>query len=239
MFRGSTAVTIATSFCVRSPSAIAAMAVNCAVVIPCSVRRAAHALSARRPSVANRKLAPWRYLTLLELFIFYVYMTSLKIPTGHNTINPFAIVPDSVSFIHFVETVFDGREAAHVRTPDRDGSIIHAEVMVGDATIMLCDRKQDWPFTPALLQVYVPDAQACLDRAVKEGGRVVTPISDFYGGYRLARLLDPWQNLWWLYEPTAQPLSQDERDSDTEWHDNKPSTVYSTLMEAMCSLGER
>ncbi|XNZ00038.1 VOC family protein [Micrococcus luteus] len=163
-------------------------------------------------------------------------MPSLTPPTGHNTINPFAIVPDAMGFIRFVESVFDGHEAAHVRTPDRDGSIIHGEVTIGDATIMLCDRKPDWPFTPAFLQVYVPDAQDCLDKAVAAGGRIVTPVSDFYGGYRIARALDPWRNLWWIYEPTTQPLHQDERDSDTDWHDRKPSLVYTSLMDAMRSL---
>lgn len=157
-------------------------------------------------------------------------------PAGHNTINPFAIVPDAADFIRFIEAVFDGRESTHVRTPDRDGSIIHAEVVVGNATIMLCDSKADWPFTPAFLQVYVPDAQACLSKAVELGSRVVTPPSDFYGGYRIARVLDPWHNLWWLYEPTDPSLPQSERESDTDWHDREPSLVYSSLMDTMRTL---
>lgn len=157
-------------------------------------------------------------------------------PAGHNTVNPFAIVPDAAGFIRFVESVFGGRESAGVRTPDRDGSVIHAEVAVGDATIMLCDRKPDWPFTPAFLQIYVPEAQGCLDKAVELGARVVTPVSDFYGGYRIARVLDPWRNLWWLYEPTVKPLPQGERDSDTDWHDRKPSLVYTSLMDTMRTL---
>ena len=52
-----------------------------------------------------------------------------------------------------------------------------------------------------------------------------------------ARILDPWKNLWWLYEPDTQPVSQNQRDSDTEWHDRKPSLVYTTLMDTMGSLG--
>ncbi|QWW20745.1 VOC family protein [Schaalia sp. 19OD2882] len=157
-------------------------------------------------------------------------------PTGHNTINPFAIVPDAIGFIRFVEAVFDGHETTQVRTPDRDGSIIHAEVVIGDSTIMLSDRKPDWPFTPAFLQVYVSNARMCLDRAVALGAEIVTPVSDFYGGCRIARLLDPWRNLWWLYEPTTRPLPQSERVGDTEWHDRKPSLVYTTLMDAMRNL---
>ncbi len=160
----------------------------------------------------------------------------MPIHAGHNTINPFAIVPDAASFIRFVEAVFGGRESTDVRTPDRDGSIIHAEIVVGDATIMLCDRKPGWPFTPAFLQIYIPDAESCLDAAIEHDARVVTPISDFYGGYRLARMFDPWHNLWWLYEPITQTAPQPERTSNTDWHDAKPSLVYSSLMEMMSTL---
>lgn len=159
-------------------------------------------------------------------------------PTGHNTINPFVSVPDAARFIQFVEAVFDGHESSNVHTPDRDGSIIHAEIVVGNATIMLFERKPEWPFTPALLQIYVTDARTCLARAEARGARVVTPISAFCGGYRLARLLDPWHNLWWLYEPTANPLPYDERNSDTTWHDEEPSIVYTSLMNTMRDLAQ-
>ena len=139
--------------------------------------------------------------------------STVPIPAGHNTINPFVIVSDANGFIRFVEAVFGGKEAEHVRTKD------------------------DWPFTPAFLQIYVSDAETCLNTAAQLGAQVVTPLCDFYGGYRLARILDPWKNLWWLYEPDTQPVSQNQRDSDTEWHDRKPSLVYTTLMDTMGSLG--
>jgi PhnB protein len=38
-----------------------------------------------------------------------------------------------------------------------------------NATIMLGDRKHDWPFTPSLLQVYVDDVQRTLDEARRLG----------------------------------------------------------------------
>ncbi len=65
---------------------------------------------------------------------------------------------------------------------------------------MWCDAKPDWPFTPALLQVYVSDADAVLDRARSRGASVFTEPSPFFGKQRLARVKDPWHNLWWLFE---------------------------------------
>jgi uncharacterized glyoxalase superfamily protein PhnB len=158
------------------------------------------------------------------------------IPECHNTVNMFVVVKNSAcEFIKFVENVFGGKERTNVRTPDRDGTLIHAEVQVGSTTIMTADSKPDWPFTPAFLQIYVQDAQVVLDKAKAEGAKVITEISKFYGGYNLARIRDPWGNLWWIYEPdTAKP--ETEQEADTSWHNEKPSEIYTTLMDAMKSL---
>jgi uncharacterized glyoxalase superfamily protein PhnB len=158
------------------------------------------------------------------------------LPSGHNTVNPFVITADARGFVRFVEAVFGGAEVEQVRTPDRDGSIIHAEVVVGNATIMLSDTKEGWPFTPAFLQIYVADARECIDRAQALGATLITPISDFYGGFRLARVQDPWRNIWWLYEPDTGTRGQGARESDTDWHDRGPSVVYATLLDAMAEL---
>jgi len=157
---------------------------------------------------------------------------------GHNSINPFVFVKGSASeFIEFLGAVFDAAERTEVRTPDRDGTLIHAEVSIGNATILVCDSKPDWPPTPAFTQVYVTDAQAVLDRAGSCGARIVTRLSPFYNEVKLARFLDPWGNLWWLYEPEAEQPGADV--SSTSWHDADPSYVYTSLMVVMMTLGNQ
>jgi uncharacterized glyoxalase superfamily protein PhnB len=159
-----------------------------------------------------------------------------QIPKGHNTANMFVVVKGGAAkFIQFVEKVMGGKERAEVRTPDRDGGLIHAEVQLGDTTIMVADAKDDWPFTPAFIQTYVQDIQAVLDSAQIAGAAVVTQRSPFYGGFNLARLQDPWGNLWWLYEP-SNPSAPAQPAADTSWHDRKPSEVYTTLLAAMRGL---
>src|SRR5690606_23547328 len=106
-----------------------------------------------------------------------------NLPAQHHTINGFIVVKGAVEFIDFLEYVFDGEENKAMRVPDRDGSLIHAEVTIGDATILTADRKDDWTFTPALTQVYVKDAEKTLQRAVERDGKIVTPVSKFYGDY--------------------------------------------------------
>ncbi len=159
-----------------------------------------------------------------------------KIPEGYHTVNQFVLVKDSAeTFIKFVEEVFGGKERTAVRTPDRDGTLIHAEIQLGDATILLADSKDDWPFTPAFIQIYVEDAQAVLDRGKQSGATVITEVSDFYNGFKLARLQDPWGNIWWLYTPDNRGELTEPK-SDVSWHDRKPSKVYTTLMDAMRAL---
>lgn len=157
---------------------------------------------------------------------------------GCNTVNFFILVKnDAVKFIEFVESVLGGIENKYARTPDKDGSLIHAEVRVGTSTLLIADSKPDWPFTPAFPQVYVTDAQEILDRATKAGAEIVTEVSHFYNGLKLARFSDPWGNLWWLFEKSAVPRPVEApKAADTSWHDQKPSAIYTTLMEAMRNL---
>jgi len=164
-------------------------------------------------------------------------METKELKTPHyNKVNPFVIIKGGASkFIDFVEKVFDAEENKQVRTPDRDGTLIHAEVQIGDSMILLADSKEDWPFTPAFLQVYVDNAQEILNKAEKEGAEIITKVSVFYNGLKLARFKDKWGNIWWLYEKITKE-SLTENKSDTGWHNKKPSDIYTTLMQAMRNL---
>jgi len=130
-----------------------------------------------------------------------IVRSTSELPEGERSLNPFAIIDGAAELITFVTEVFDGVERPEARTPMPSGHLIHAEVSIGDSLLQLCDRQPGWPLLPALLQVYVTDAQEVLNRAVARGAQVVTEVTPFYGGEDLARLRDPWGNLWWLYAP--------------------------------------
>ena len=128
------------------------------------------------------------------------------VPLGHATLNPFVIVPDAAGLIEFVVEVFGTTENVGARTPTPDGRLIHAEVQLGASTLLLADPQDGWPAHPGMLQVWVSDAQAVLDRATARGAVVVTPPVPFYGERTLARMRDPWDDLWWLFAPApGQP----------------------------------
>ena len=164
-------------------------------------------------------------------------LTTEQIPNGYNNTNQFVIIKGgATNFIEFVANIFGAKERVEVRTSDRDGLLIHAEVVLGNATLMLADSKEDWPFTPAFIQVYVQDAQATLDRATTRGAELVTKVNKFYGGIKLARFKDPFGNIWWLYQPDPEGQKDTEQSSNADWHDKKPSEVYITIMDAMKNL---
>lgn len=125
--------------------------------------------------------------------------------------------------------------------------LLHLEVALGDTTIALAERKPDWPETPALLQVWVRDAAATVTAARDRGSRVVTEPTPFFGD-TLARFIDPFGNLWWLYQhdPTAAEWGGDagwdeSAGSDADAHASWEPTpelvaINTTLSEAMRSL---
>ena len=161
-----------------------------------------------------------------------------EIPPGYNKVNFFILIKGgALKFIEFVEEVFNAAENRKARTPDKDGSLIHSEISIGDSMILVADSKEDWPFTPAFPQVYVSNAREILDRALKTGAKMITPVSDFYYGMKLARFQDSWGNIWWLFERGSEPEKPKGKDSaDTSWHDKKPSEIYTTLLKAMKDL---
>jgi uncharacterized glyoxalase superfamily protein PhnB len=65
--------------------------------------------------------------------------------------------------------------------PGPDGkSTLHAEMRIGDSTLMFCDENPDWGTkcpqtlggTPVVLHLYVEDADAVFNRAVAAGCEV-------------------------------------------------------------------
>lgn len=170
----------------------------------------------------------------------------MAIPTGYDTVNPFIISDDLPGLIQFIVEVFDGVERPWVRTVDDDGLLVHAEVQIGESSILFGERKPDWPYTPGLNQVYVADVAATLARAVERGGRIMTDPTPFFG-QTLSRMIDPWGNAWWIYDIPADEadsgLEADE--SMTEWSAGDDESwqptpeldyIHATMLTTLTSL---
>src|ERR1700710_333646 len=94
-------------------------------------------------------------------------LTGDELPPGYGTVNPFVAVHGAggaAAFIRFLSDVFGGRETPAAAPVGAGGLLLHAEVRIGNSTVMLCDAKPHWSFTPALLQVYVRELDAVVER---------------------------------------------------------------------------
>jgi hypothetical protein len=69
---------------------------------------------------------------------------------------------------------------------------------LGDSIVMLTDGGGSWQPMPAVLYLYVPDADATYRRALAAGATSVQePTTQFYGD-RHGGVKDPSGNIWWI-----------------------------------------
>jgi PhnB protein len=118
-------------------------------------------------------------------------------PSGYSTVSPYLIAAGAQAVIDFLKQAFGAEELRRYDLPD--GSIMHAEVRIGDTVVMLGDAGKNWPAVPAHLHVYVDDVDATYRRALGAGGLSVQPPQrkgqdpDRRGGVK-----DPAGNTWWI-----------------------------------------
>jgi PhnB protein len=139
-------------------------------------------------------------------------------PAGYGTVTPWLISRDSAALIRFLESAFGAEEIAGSRMHNPDGSIAHVEVKLGDSMIMLFDSYAGWPETPGFFRLYVDDADATYEHALRAGGTSVTEVTELFWGDRVGRVADPFGNVWWLQSCVADvpPEEMQARMEDPE-----------------------
>jgi PhnB protein len=115
---------------------------------------------------------------------------------GFHTITPYLIVKEADQLIEFVKEVFGAHEL--FRSIGSAGGI-HCEVRLGDSIVMI-GGGGEWRGTPTPtgLHVYVPDADAVYERALKAGATSLRPPADQFYGDRDASVRDPFGNHWYI-----------------------------------------
>lgn len=124
------------------------------------------------------------------------------IPEGFHTVTPYMVIKDAPKAIEFYKEAFGAREI--FRWADEDGSIRHAEVMVGDSPVMITGESPEYGMAgpqpsvipPVNIFLYVEDADATFEKAIAAGATELVPMEDSEDGDRRGGITDPFGHVW-------------------------------------------
>jgi PhnB protein len=140
---------------------------------------------------------------------------SKPIPDGFHTITPHLVVSDAAKAIEFYKKAFGAQENERFMTPDGKG-VMHAQLHIGNSMLMLgsefpptCLSPKSRGGTTVSLYLYVENADAVYDRAVKAGCTVKMPIIDQFWGDRCGQVEDPFGHQWTV-ATHKQDLTKDQ-----------------------------
>lgn len=142
-------------------------------------------------------------------------MSVRPIPENQRGITPYLCVKDAARAIDFYKAAFGAKETMRIGAPD--GKVGHAELRFGDASLMLADEFPEMEFrgpqtfggSPVMLHLYVEDADAAIERAVKAGATLKRAVADQFYGDRGGQIVDPFGHSWWL-ATHKEDLSREE-----------------------------
>eukprot|EP00243_Klebsormidium_subtile_P004100 TRINITY_DN17879_c0_g1_i1.p1 TRINITY_DN17879_c0_g1~~TRINITY_DN17879_c0_g1_i1.p1 ORF type:complete len:157 (-),score=48.29 TRINITY_DN17879_c0_g1_i1:550-1020(-) len=125
-----------------------------------------------------------------------------KRPQGFHTITPYLVVKGATQAMDFYARAFGAVETVKMDGPG--GTVMHAEMRVGDSPFMLADevpaRGHKAPTSlggsPVGLMLYVDDSEAVFERAVKAGATVQAPVQTHFYGDRSGTVVDPFGHKW-------------------------------------------
>jgi PhnB protein len=124
------------------------------------------------------------------------------IPDGFHTVTPHLIVSDAAKAIDFYKKAFGAQEIDRFVSPDGKG-VMHAQIKIGNSPVMIggefgptCLSPKSRGGTTVSLYLYVENADAAFDRAVKAGCTVKMPIIDQFWGDRCGVVEDAFGHQW-------------------------------------------
>src|SRR5262245_50518344 len=117
----------------------------------------------------------------------------------YRTVTPYLVVANADAELAFLKTAFGGTEIQVHR--NEDGTVMHAEIQIGDSLVMLGQAGGQWAARPAALYLWVNDVDATYAKALAAGATSDSAPDDKPYGHRNAGVADPNGVTWWIAAP--------------------------------------
>lgn len=117
----------------------------------------------------------------------------------YRTVTPYLIVTDADAELRFLTAAFGAIETDVSRRDD--GTVMHAEVTIGDSKVMIGQGNAQWPPKPAALYLWVPDVDGTYAKALAAGAASESAPEDKPYGHRNAGVVDANAITWWIGAP--------------------------------------
>jgi len=129
-----------------------------------------------------------------------------KIPEGYTAVTPYITMDDAAGAVEFYKKSLGADVIMSMPSPD--GKIMHAEIQVGNARIMIGNTNPTFDSksakslggSPISFYVYVEDVQAAFDKAKNAGMTEKQPLTDMPWGDRMGMLTDMFAIDWTVAE---------------------------------------
>ena len=148
------------------------------------------------------------------------------IPDGYHTVTAYLMVDDAAKALDFYRDAFGAEELFRLPMGDKIG---HAEIMIGDNHLMLADEFPDMGALgpnsrggpTASFMIYVPDADAAYDKAVKAGAKADRPLKNEFWGDRIGTVIDPFGHKWSLATHVEEVSPEEMQKRMAEWSEQQ------------------
>lgn len=146
------------------------------------------------------------------------------IPKGCNSVNVYLTVKDAKAAIDFYTNAFGGQSNCILEMPGGNG-ILHAEVLIGNSTVMLGEENPQWgtqsPATlggsPVSLHFYCENVDEAYKQAIKAGCTEVSPPTDMFWGDRCGKVADPFGYQWGISTHQEEVSDEEMQNRANEW----------------------
>lgn len=123
-------------------------------------------------------------------------MAATPIPETYTAVTPYLIVRDVDKVLEFVRKAFGATEVDVHR--DDSGRVMHADVTIGGAHIMMGQTDGTWPERLGSIHLYLPDADAAYQAAIAAGATSIYEVTNQFYGDRSGGVEDPSGIAWWI-----------------------------------------